>query len=355
MKKPICIMAGGTGGHIFPGLAVAEELIKRGETVHWIGSKHGLEGRLVPEKGIPMHYLAVRGLRGKNGLQRITGPIRLGVSVIQALILMLRLKPSVCVGFGGYPAGPGGIAARMMKIPVVIHEQNAVAGMTNKYLAKFATKVLTAFPDVIEGAECVGNPIRPEIDSVGRQRIADGHQPSDTTRVLVIGGSQGAKSLNEQLPEKLKTVASQFGIEVTHQTGVSGKDQVDEQYQALDLDATVVAFISRMDEAYREADIVVCRAGALTVSELASAAMPSVLIPFPYAVDDHQTKNGQQLQNAGAAVVVQEKDLDIFVAKLSDILRAPENLTQMARAARSVAKPEATQHVADRVMEVAHG
>ena len=355
MKKPICIMAGGTGGHIFPGLAVAEELIKRGETVHWIGSKHGLEGRLVPEKGIPMHYLAVRGLRGKHGLQRITGPIRLGVSVIQALILMLRLKPSICVGFGGYPAGPGGIAAKMMKIPVVIHEQNAVAGMTNRYLAKFATKVLTAFPDVIEGAECVGNPIRPEIDSVGRQRIADGHQPSDTTRVLVIGGSQGAKSLNEQLPEKLKTVASQFGIEVTHQTGVSGKDQVDEQYQALDVDATVVAFISRMDEAYREADIVVCRAGALTVSELASAAMPSVLIPFPYAVDDHQTKNGQQLQNAGAAVVVQEKDLDIFVAKLSDILRAPENLTQMARAARSVAKPEATQHVADRVMEVAHG
>ena len=355
MKKPICIMAGGTGGHIFPGLAVAEELIKRGETVHWIGSKHGLEGRLVPEKGIQIHYLAVRGLRGKHGLQRFTGPIRLGVSVIQALILMLRLKPSVCVGFGGYPAGPGGIAAKITKVPVVIHEQNAVAGMTNKYLAKFASKVLTAFPDVIEGAECVGNPIRPEIDSVGRQRIADGHQPSDTTRVLVIGGSQGAKSLNEQLPEKLKAVASQFGIEVTHQTGVSGKDQVDDQYQALDLDATVVAFISRMDEAYREADVVVCRAGALTVSELASAAMPSVLIPFPYAVDDHQTKNGQQLQNAGAAVVVQEKDLDIFVAKLSDILRAPENLTQMARAARSVAKPEATQTVADRVMEVARG
>ena len=355
MKKPICIMAGGTGGHIFPGLAVAEELIKRGETVHWIGSKHGLEGRLVPEKGIQIHYLAVRGLRGKHGLQRFTGPIRLGVSVIQALILMLRLKPSVCVGFGGYPAGPGGIAAKITKVPVVIHEQNAVAGMTNKYLAKFASKVLTAFPDVIEGAECVGNPIRPEIDSVGRQRIADGHQPSDTTRVLVIGGSQGAKSLNEQLPEKLKAVASQFGIEVTHQTGVSGKDQVDDQYQALDLDATVVAFISRMDEAYREADIVVCRAGALTVSELASAAMPSVLIPFPYAVDDHQTKNGQQLQSAGAAVVVQEKDLDIFVAKLSDILRAPENLTQMARAARSVAKPEATQTVADRVMEVARG
>ncbi len=355
MKKPICIMAGGTGGHIFPGLAVAEELIKRGETVHWIGSKHGLEGRLVPEKGIQIHYLAVRGLRGKHGLQRFTGPIRLGVSVIQALILMLRLKPSVCVGFGGYPAGPGGIAAKITKVPVVIHEQNAVAGMTNKYLAKFASKVLTAFPDVIEGAECVGNPIRPEIDSVGRQRIADGHQPSDTTRVLVIGGSQGAKSLNEQLPEKLKAVASQFGIEVTHQTGVSGKDQVDDQYQALDLDATVVAFISRMDEAYREADVVVCRAGALTVSELASAAMPSVLIPFPYAVDDHQTKNGQQLQSAGAAVVVQEKDLDIFVAKLSDILRAPENLTQMARAARSVAKPEATQTVADRVMEVARG
>ncbi|HAB77959.1 MAG TPA: hypothetical protein DCE57_03685, partial [Gammaproteobacteria bacterium] len=144
-------MAGGTGGHIFPGLAVAEELIKRGEVVHWIGSKHGLEGRLVPEQGIPLHYLAVRGLRGKHGLQRITGPIRLGISVIQALLLMMRLKPSVCVGFGGYPAGPGGIAARFMKIPVVVHEQNAVAGMTNRYLAKFAKRVLTAFPDVIEG------------------------------------------------------------------------------------------------------------------------------------------------------------------------------------------------------------
>ena len=355
MKKPICIMAGGTGGHIFPGLAVAEELIKRGETVHWIGSKHGLEGRLVPEQGIPMHYLAVRALRGKSGLQRITGPMRLGFSIFQALILMSRLKPSVCVGFGGYPAGPGGLAAKIMNVPVVIHEQNAVAGMTNKYLAKFATKVLAAFPNVIEGAECVGNPIRPEIDSVGLQRIGQGQQEIDKTRVLVIGGSQGAKAINEELPEKLKVVASQFGIEVTHQTGVSGQNQVDEQYQALDLDATVVAFIGRMDEAYRDADIVVCRAGALTVSELASAAMPSVLIPFPYAVDDHQTKNSQHLQSVGAAVVVQEKDLDIFVAKLSDILRAPENLTQMARAARSVAKPEATQHVADRVMEVAHG
>ena len=355
MKQPICIMAGGTGGHIFPGLAVADELIKRGETVHWIGSKHGLEGQLVPKKQIPIHYLAVRGLRGKHGLQRITGPIRLGISLIQALILMMRLKPSVCVGFGGYPAGPGGIAAKIMKVPVVIHEQNAVAGMTNQYLAKFASKVLTAFPDVIPGAECVGNPIRPEIDSVGRQRITEERQPGTTTRILVVGGSQGAKSLNEQLPDKLQAVASQFGIEVTHQSGVSGQQHVSEQYQALDLDATVVAFISRMDEAYREADIVVCRAGALTVSELAGAAMPSVLIPFPHAVDDHQTKNGQQLQSAGAAVVIQEKDLDIFVAKLSDILRAPDNLTQMAHAARSVAKPQATQQVADRVMEVAYG
>ena len=355
MKKPICIMAGGTGGHIFPGLAVAQELQKRGEIVHWIGSKHGLEGRLVPESGIPMHFLAVRGLRGKHGLQRITGPVRLGISILQAMILMMRLKPSVCVGFGGYPAGPGGIAARIMQVPIVIHEQNAVAGMTNRHLAKFATKVLTAFSDVLPGGECVGNPIRPEIDTVGRDRISNGPQPSDSTRVLVIGGSQGAKALNEKLPEKLKEVAGQYGIEVTHQTGVVGKNQVDEQYQALDLDATVVAFISRMDEAYREADIVVCRAGALTVSELASAAMPSVLIPFPKAVDDHQTKNGQQLQSAGAAVVVQEHDLDIFVAKLSDILRAPETLTQMAHAARSVAKPEATQRVADAVMEVVNG
>ena len=355
MKKPIFVMAGGTGGHIFPGLAVAEELVKRGEAVHWIGSRYGLEQRLVPEKGIPIHFLAVRGLRGKKGLQRITGPICLFVSIIQAIVLMLRLQPSVCVGFGGYPAGPGGIAARLMKIPVVIHEQNAVVGMTNRYLAKFSARVLTAFPGVLEGAECVGNPIRTEIDAVGRRRVADKYQPTETTRVLVIGGSQGAKALNEGLPKKLKEVANHFGIEVTHQTGLTAQNQVDQQYQALDLEATVVAFINRMDDAYNGADIVVCRAGALTVSELASAAMPSVLIPFPYAVDDHQTKNGEQLQKAGAAVVVQEKDLDIFVAKLSDILRAPERLTQMARAARSVAKPEATKKVADCVLEVACG
>ena len=354
MKKPICVMAGGTGGHIFPGLAVAEELVSRGQVVHWIGSRYGLEKNLVPEKGIPIHFLATRGLRGKKGLERITGAICLAVSIIQAIVLMLRLRPSVCVGFGGYPAGPGGIAARLMRVPVVIHEQNAVVGTTNRYLAKVAARVLTAFPNVLKGAECVGNPIRTEIDAVGRQRLADSCQPTETTRVLVIGGSQGAKALNERLPKKLKEVATHFGIEVTHQTGLTAQNQVIEQYQALDLDATVVAFISRMDDAFNGADIVVCRAGALTVSELASAAMPSVLIPF-LAVDDHQTKNGEQLREAGAAMVVQEKDLDIFVAKLSDILRAPEKLTQMAHAARSVAKPEATKKVADCVLEIARG
>ena len=355
MKKPVCIMAGGTGGHIFPGLAVAEELLKRGETVYWIGSKYGLEGRLVSEKDIPIYFLAVRGIRGKKGLQRITAPIRLIISIFQSIFLMVRRKPSVCIGFGGYPAGPGGIAAWLLKIPIVIHEQNAVAGMTNRYLAKFATKVLTAFPDVIEGAECLGNPIRPEIDLVGRQRLARSLESKQSTRILVIGGSQGAKVLNDQLPIKLHQVANEFGIEVTHQAGTSGKESVSQQYQALDLDATVIAFISPIDEAYRDADIVVCRAGALTVSELALAALPSILIPFDYAVDDHQTKNGQQLVNAGAAVIVLEKNLDVFIAKLSDILRAPKNLSQMARAARSVSKPEATKKVADRILEVAYG
>ncbi len=355
MTARVFIMAGGTGGHIFPGLAVAEELKKRGAEVNWIGASHGLEGRLVPEKGIPLHLLAVRGLRGKHGLSRVLGPLRLIVSIVQALWLMARLRPAVCVGFGGYPAGPGGLAARMLGIPLVIHEQNAVAGMTNRHLAKWATRVLTAFDDVLPGGECVGNPIRAEIDAVGRRRLADGHQSSGNTRILVIGGSQGARMLNQQLPEKLREVAAQYGIEITHQTGVSGQADVESTYDALNLDATVVAFISRMDQAYQSSDIVVCRAGALTVSELASAAMPSVLIPFPYAVDDHQTKNGKQLEAAGAAVIVQEDDLDIFVAKMSDILRAPENLTQMARAARSVAKPEATQAVADVVLEVAGG
>lgn len=355
MSRPIMIMAGGTGGHIFPGLAVASELQTRGHVVHWMGSSAGLEGRLVPEANLPLHRLAVRGLRGKRGLARVMGPLRLAISMLQALWILKRVNPCVCVGFGGYPAGPGGAAARVLKIPLVIHEQNAIAGMTNRYLAKFATRVLTAFPDVLPEGICVGNPIRAEIDQVGRKRIAEGHQASSTTRILVVGGSQGARALNHELPAKFYQIAEQYGIEVTHQAGDQGVPAVSDAYEALSLDATVVAFISRMDQAYQEADIVVCRAGALTVSELASAAMPSVLIPFPHAVDDHQTKNGQQLAKAGAAVIVQESELDIFVAKMSDILRAPENLTQMARAARSVSKPEATIDVANHILEVAGG
>ena len=355
MSRPIMIMAGGTGGHIFPGLAVAEELIQRGHAVHWMGSTASLEGRLVPEANIPLHRLMVRGLRGKHGIARVMGPIRLAISLVQAVVILIRLKPSVCVGFGGYPAGPGGLASRLVGIPLVIHEQNAIAGMTNRYLAKFATKVLTAFPDVLPDAKCVGNPIRPAIDQVGRKRIAEGHQANGTTRILVIGGSQGARTLNRELPAKFYEIAEQYGIEVMHQAGEHGVLEVEQSYQALNLDATVIAFISRIDQAYQNADIIVCRAGALTVSELASAAMPSVLIPFPQAVDDHQTKNGQQLEKAGAAVIVQESELDIFVAKMSDILRAPENLTQMARAARSVSKPEATTDVVNAVLEVAIG
>ncbi len=348
-------MAGGTGGHIFPGLAVASALRDQGERVIWIGSRYGLEAKLVAEQGLPIRFLAVRGLRNKRGFDRLTGSVRLIISIFQALSLIVYHKPKVCVGFGGYPAGPGGLAAGLTRTPLVIHEQNAVAGFTNRYLSKWASRVLTAFPDVLPSGECVGNPVRLEIDQVGQKRINKCLEQSGSTRIFIMGGSQGSRSLNKNLPPKLQILAKKFGIEITHQTGDGAKADVKQVYDALNLDATVVAFVSRMETAYQNNDIMVCRAGALTVSELASAAMPSVLIPFPQATDDHQTKNGRYLSKSGAAVIVQEDELDIFVAKLSDILRSPENLTQMARAARSVAKPEATRDVLKAILEVAHG
>ena len=355
MTAPVVIMAGGTGGHIFPGLAVAQELVKSGEQVHWIGGTHGLEGTLIPGLGIPLHLIAVRGLRGKRGIARFFAPIRLVWSVLQSIYILMRLRPKVCVGFGGYPAGPGGLAARILGIPLVIHEQNAIAGLTNRYLAKFANKVLTAFPGVLPGGECVGNPIRPEIDQVGLQRIKNLYQPTNQTRILILGGSQGAHALNQNLPAKIREIADKYGITITHQTGDAGLESVTEQYAAMNLDATVIAFINPIARAYQKTDIVVCRAGALTVSELAAAAMPSVLIPFPNAVDDHQTKNGEQLVALGAAVIIQETELDIFVAKLSDILRSPANLIQMAQSARNASRPDAAVAVAHRVLEASHG
>ncbi len=355
MTAPVMIMAGGTGGHIFPGLAVAAELQRRGHEVHWLGSSAGLEGRLVPEAGLPLHRLAVRGLRGKRGLAKLTGPVRLMISVLQALWILARLRPSVCVGFGGYPAAPGGLAARLLGCPLVIHEQNAIAGMTNRHLSRWATRVLTAFPNVLEGGACVGNPVRPEIDQIGMNRLADGRQPSDRIRILVVGGSQGARALNQEVPQVLAQVSQVGPLSITHQTGEAGLNQVTEAYASLSLEANVVPFIQRMDQAYRDADVVICRAGALTVSELAAAAMPALLIPFPYAVDDHQTANGQQLVDAGAALLLKETDVSRWAEVITDLVRAPEKLTQMARAARSVAKPQATTMATDVIEEVARG
>lgn len=355
MKPVALIMAGGTGGHIFPGLAIAQALEAEGWAVHWLGGHYGLETTLVPEAGYPLHQLAVRALRGKSGLARITGPLRFLWSIVQALGVMRRLKPKVCIGFGGYPAAPGGVAAWLSRCPLVIHEQNAVAGLTNRALNRFATRTLTAFPEVLPKGICVGNPVRSAIHQVGRLRLAEPTQPDGAVRVLIVGGSQGARSLNQRMPDCLAKLNLDRALTITHQTGSASEADVRDHYEGLKLDARVVAFIERMDEAYRSADIVVCRAGALTVSELAAAAMPSVLVPFPYAVDDHQNKNAEYLEQAGAAVIVQEAHFDMILTTLSDVLRAPETLLQMARAARMAARPEAIGDTIAHVTEVARG
>lgn len=351
----ILIMAGGTGGHIFPGLALANALRARGDTVHWMGGQYGLEKRLVPDAGLPLHALSVRGLRGQRGLARVLAPFKLVWAVFEALSYLRKIRPALCVGFGGYPAAPGGVAAKLLGIPVIVHEQNAVAGMTNRLLARLSQRVATAFPGVLPDAQHVGNPVRDGIESLGLARVAGGHQSGASIRVLVIGGSQGARAFNHTLPSLLSPLIQRHGLVVRHQSGDAMHAEVVAKYASLGVTVQVDAFISDMVEAYGQHDLVIARAGALTVSELAAAAMPSILVPFPAAVDDHQTCNARWLVDAGAAVLLPEKALDRLPEVLTQFVSQPEQLTIMARAARAISTPDAIGALVSLIDEVQHG
>lgn len=355
MSGAILIMAGGTGGHIFPGLALATALRARGDSVHWMGGAHGLEARLVPEAGLPLLTLPVRGLRGQRGMARLWSPIKLVWATIQAMRHLRQLKPRVCVGFGGYPAAPGGLAARLLRIPLIIHEQNAIAGMTNRLLARWAYRVASAFPEVLPGAQWIGNPVRQGIEALGLSRVAGGHQSGNAIRVLIVGGSQGAQSFNRTFPALLAPLIQRHGLVVRHQTGQSMRDEVAGAYAARDVAVQVDAFIQDMVGAYAQSDLVIARAGALTVSELAAAAMPSVLVPYPHAVDDHQTRNAQWLVDAGAAVLVPESALSTMASVIEGLVMQPDQFTVMSRAARAVATPDAVHQMLNFIDEVPHG
>lgn len=349
MSGPVLVMAGGTGGHVFPALAVAEALRARHVDVVWMGTRRGLEARVVPEAGIPMEWISIGGLRGKTLLSRLAGPFKLLFAVMQALAVMARLRPAAVLGMGGYAAGPGGIAAWLLRRPLVIHEQNAVAGVTNRVLSRFARRVLAAFPGAFPpgvAAEVVGNPVRPSITALPApdHRLAGRPGP---VRVLVIGGSQGALALNRAVPAALARLPAADRPQVRHQAGRATIDQARQAYASHGVEADVVEFIGDMADAYGWADLAICRAGALTVSELAAAGLGAVLVPFPAAVDDHQTLNAGVLVGGGAAVLVPESRLDVegFGRLLAGLLGDRERLLDMARRAREAARPEALEAI----------
>jgi UDP-N-acetylglucosamine--N-acetylmuramyl-(pentapeptide) pyrophosphoryl-undecaprenol N-acetylglucosamine transferase len=348
---PVLIMAGGTGGHICPGLAVADELRTRGIATVWLGGKAGMETRLVPQHGIALETIDIAGVRGK-GLRTVLGlPFKLTAAVLAARRILRRHRPRSVLALGGYAAAPGGIAARLARIPLVVHEQNRIAGKTNRLLARWARRVLSGFDGVFANAEWVGNPVRAAIAAIPapQHRLAG---RSGTLRLLVLGGSQGAQSLNAAVPELLRnTVAS---VQVRHQCGEKNLAATRNAYAAAGVTAEVVAFERDMADAYAWADVVICRAGALTLAELAAAGVPSILVPFPHAVDDHQTHNAQAMVAAGGARLAAE-GAD-FVARLGEAFAQMSDratLLTMAQAARSQARPEAARRIADVCLEVA--
>lgn len=342
----LMVMAGGTGGHIYPGLAVADALRDRGWKVVWMGNPEGMEARIVPASGYEVAWVRFAALRGKGLLRKLLLPLNLLRGFAQAFAQIRRVKPDVVLGMGGYVTFPGGMMASLLGRPVVVHEQNSVAGLANKVLAGVADRVVTGFPDVLKKGEWLGNPVRADITAVAppTERFAGRTGP---LRVLVVGGSLGATALNETVPQALALIDPAARPQVTHQAGTKQIDALRAGYQAAHVDGELLPFIDDMADRYADADLVICRAGALTVAELAAAGVASVLVPYPHAVDDHQTGNARFLAEAGGAVLMPQTELtpQRLAALLQQMNR--ERLLAMAVKARGCAKPDATARVAD--------
>jgi UDP-N-acetylglucosamine--N-acetylmuramyl-(pentapeptide) pyrophosphoryl-undecaprenol N-acetylglucosamine transferase len=351
MRGPILIMAGGTGGHVFPALALARLLRERSLEVVWLGTERGLEARVIPAEGIPLERLTVTGLRGKGLLAWLAAPFRLTLALAQALAVMRRHQPLVVVGLGGFVSGPGGVAAWLTRRPLIIHEQNAVAGFTNRCLSHLARVVLEAFPDSFGRevhARVIGNPVRADISAVPPPPVRFASR-AGPVRLLVFGGSQGAARLNAVVPFALARLAGRITFDVRHQAGERWLEEARSSYARAGVNADVRPFIADMAQAYEWADLVVCRSGALTVSELAAAGVAAVLVPFPGAVDDHQAYNAQYLVRAGAAVVIPDRELtaERLAAELERLASGRGKLLAMAERARQLATPRAAEELAD--------
>ncbi len=377
-QQPVAlVMAGGTGGHIFPGLAVAKELESKGWRVHWLGSQGGMEETLVAKHNIPLSVIAVSGLRGNGALGWFKAPFSLFKAMYQARKIIAKVNPQVVLGFGGFASGPGGAMAKVMGTYLIIHEQNAIAGMTNKLLSKWADVIFQAFPNTFQAsinAETIGNPIRKEILELVTEtqpeqaQVQSNSQPSDgsiesdsstasdnkkTINVLVVGGSRGALALNQELPNLFADLVRESKIRVRHQAGEAGYQIACQQYEELDLISTglikVEAFIDDMAKAYQQADVVICRAGALTVSEIAAVGVAAVFVPYPFAVDDHQTLNANWLVAQQAGLVIAQSDLSKQATKkvLHTLLTDYRQIKAMAKNARKSAFLTATQKMAE--------
>lgn len=353
-SRPVLIMAGGTGGHIFPGLAVAECLRAQGIGVAWLGATGGMETKVVPAQRIELHTVAVGGLRGKGIKTRLLAPLMLVRALFASLAVLRRVNPRSVLSMGGYVAGPGGVAAWLLRRPLLVHEQNRVAGFTNRKLAGLARRVLAGFADALPRAEWVGNPVRAAIAALPlpTTRMA-GRQGNP--RLLVLGGSLGARALNLALPQALSRIDPAQRPQVLHQCGNRGLEEAREAYAQAGVEAQVVPFIDDMAASYGWADLAVCRAGALTLAELAAAGLGALLVPFPHAVDDHQTRNAEVLMAVGAAELMQENELDvqILAQRLQALLGDRSRMLAMAESARTLAKPDAAQVIATACVEAA--
>jgi len=345
--RPVMIMAGGTGGHVYPALAIAEELKLRGIPVVWMGTRKGIESRLVPEAGIEVDWLGMSGLRGKGVLTLLLAPLKIVMACYQAFRILMKRKPAVVLGMGGFVSAPGGLMSWVARVPLLIHEQNAVPGMSNRILAKLANKVMEAFPNsFVTKATHVGNPVRRVIANLP---LPDARfiKRTEALRIFVFGGSLGAARLNELVPQVCAELKDTKEMIIKHQTGAGNFEQTQENYKQLNIKADVFEYVDDMEEMYAWADLVICRAGAMTIAELAAAGVASILVPYPYAVDDHQTYNARYLSEAGAGVLLQQKDLNVD-SLVSVINKIDRNVAlAMANKAKEKGMPEATRLVTE--------
>ncbi len=357
-KITVMIMAGGTGGHVFPGLAVAKQLRRQGADVFWLGTRKGLEARTVPVAGFDIEWISIQGLRGKGVLGWLLMPWRLLRALVQSLKIIRRRRPSVVVSFGGFVAGPGALMAKLLRRPLIVHEQNAVPGLTNKILSFFADKVLCGFPDAFgnkSGVVYVGNPVRDEIIQLRKKtrRLFDGHRK---IRLLIIGGSLGAHVFNETVPMAMRSIDESCRPEIWHQSGRGHEQPTKDRYEPHRIEDKVTEFVDDMAQAYEWADVVLCRAGAMTVSELAVAGCPAILVPYPHAVDDHQTANAHFLTDRDAAILIPQKEFTL--ERLQDLLQTlqsnPKLVKQMAKRSRSCGVTDATETVSQYCLEACH-